>query len=663
MNLTQAEVAFEEFFRDYYRERINEAAVSGKKSVEIDFSVIEKFDPSLGDYILENPEEAIKAAENCLAAILHEDEKINARFFNLSESMRIKIKDLRSNHLAKLISVEGIIKRATEVRPEVVSATFKCTNCDEIIVMEQRAARLRAPVICPRCAKQARFEVISKDMTDVQIITVEESPEDLEGGEQPSKISAYLRDDLVDPEFRKKIIPGNKVVVTGILREVPTKPQSKKYDIFIEANFVESVEKEFEEIEIDPIEERQILEISKMPNLLDILSQSIAPSIYGYDYLKKAILLQLFGGVRKERYDKTVSRGDMHILLIGEPGTGKSVILKFVSKLAPKGRYVAGKGASAAGITASVVRDELMEGFALEAGALVLANKGHCSIDEIDKMSSEDRSALHEAMEQQSITISKANIQATLQARASILAAGNPKFGRFDPFRPIAEQINISETLLSRFDLIFPIKDIPNKEKDELLARHIIEMHRQPEAKKDIIGIDLLRKYIAYARRNVKPVLTKEAEDEILNFYLGLRSKKAGDESYSVPLSARQLEALIRLAEASARCRLSDRVERKDSRIAIDLLTYSLKEVGIDPETGEFDIDRIELGITSTQRSRIRAVYEIINELSKNMEEIPIVDILAEAENRGIKDAEEILKRMKREGEIFEPRHGFIQKI
>jgi replicative DNA helicase Mcm len=663
MNLSEIEKNFEEFFRDYYIEKINKAAIAGKKSVEIDFALLEKFDSNMADYILENPEEALIAANNKLSEILHK-KRVFTRFYNLSESLRVKIKDLRSQHIGKMVAVVGIIKRATEVRPEIVSAKFKCSNCDEIISVEQKTARLKAPLICPRCSKQGvRFEIVDKEMTDLQIMTIEESPEDLEGGEQPSRISVHLRDDLVDPDFRKRIVPGNKVVVIGILREIPLKPHSKKFDIFIEANFVESIEREFEEIELDPQEENQILEISKRPDLLDVLSKSIAPSIYGYDHIKKAILLQLFSGVRKERYDKTVSRGDIHILLIGEPGTGKSMILKFVSKLAPKGRYVVGKGASAAGITASVVRDEMMEGFALEAGALVLANKGLCCIDEIDKMSPEDRSALHEGMEQQSITISKANIHATLQARTSILAAGNPKFGRFDPFKPIGEQINMPDALLSRFDLIFPVKDIPNKERDEMLAKHIIRMHREPEKIDVVIDVDLLRKYIAYARRNVKPVLTKEAEDEILKFYLGLRGKKSREGEYSVPLSPRQLEAIIRLSEAAAKCRLSDKVEAKDSQLAIEILTHSLREVGIDPETGEFDIDRIELGITSSQRNRMRVVLEIIEQFSEKVGEVPIEDVIAEAESRGIKDAEEIIEKINKEGAIYMPRPGYVRKL
>lgn len=664
MNYQDKVDLFEEFFRDVYEEKLARAISLGMESLLVDFNDLEKFNYELADELLNSAEETLRSAMEALKRIsITENKEIFPRFCNLGDENKIRIKDLRSKHLGKLICVEGIIKRASEVRPEVISAVFECMACGNTIEKEQRSSQLRGPYEC-NCGSR-KFEVIDKKMTDVQIINVEESPETLEGSEQPSRISIYLRGDLVDPNFQKRVMPGNKVSIIGILKEAPSKFNSKRYDIFVEGNYIESIEREFEEIEITPEEEKKILEMSKREDILDLIVDSIAPSIYGHREIKKAIALQLLGGVRKERPDNVVTRGDIHILLIGEPGTGKSALLKFASKLAPKGRYVVGKGATATGITATVVRDEMSGGFALEAGALVLANKGLAAIDEIDKMSSEDRSALHEALEQQSITISKANIHATLNARTAVLAAGNPKFGRFDPYRPIAQQINISETLLSRFDLIFTVRDIPNREKDKELTEHIIRMHQIPEKSKGKLDNDFIRKYIAYAKRNVSPVLSEEAGEEIRNFYLNIRNKKSYREEgeVSVPISARQLEALIRLSEASAKCRLSDKVERKDALLAIELLTHCLREVGVDPETGEFDIDRIEVGITGSQRNKIRVVMDLISQMSGEGEPIPVEDVIAAAEEKGILDAGEIINKLKKEGELFEPRHGFIQKI
>ena len=282
------------------------------------------------------------------------------------------------------------------------------------------------------------------------------------------------------------------------------------------------------------------------------------------------------GGVRKIRDDGIITRGDMHILLIGDPGAGKSQMLKRISKIAPKSRYVTGKGASGAGLTASVIKDEFMGGWGLEAGALVLANKGFCLIDELDKMHDDDRNAMHEALEQQTISISKANIQATLMSQTAVLAAANPKSGRFDPYKSIAEQIELPMTLINRFDLIFPIKDLPDEEKDTKMARFILNIHQTQSAITSPIDTNLLRKYIAYARKNFAPVLTNEAIEEIEKYYVKIRNSGTGEGEYKrIPITARQLEGLIRISESIAKIRLSREVTKKDTKRAIDLLHYA----------------------------------------------------------------------------------------
>jgi len=357
----------------------------------------------------------------------------------------------------------------------------------------------------------------------------------------------------------------------------------------------------------------------------------------------------------------------LHILLVGDPGTGKSAQLQFISKIAPKGRFISGKGATSAGITASIVKDEFLRGWALEAGAMVLANKGIAVIDELDKMGAEDRSALHEAMEQQQITINKANIQATLKAETTVLAAANPKLGRFDPYQPIAAQIDLPPTLINRFDLIFPIRDLPNREIDDKIASHVLAMHKQPKSIESPINPKLLKKYLSYSKQRIFPKLSNAAIEEIKEFYVSLRNSSQSEEGIkAIPISARQLEALVRLSEASARARLSETVTRDDAKRAIRLLKHCLMQVGFDYETGKIDIDRIYTGITAATRSKIAVIREIISNIEgTGIKTIPIEQIVDEALKKGIDQSsvEEVLEKMKKEGLIFEPKRSFIQKI
>ena len=419
--------------------------------------------------------------------------------------------------------------------------------------------------------------------------------------------------------------------------------------------------------EHDIVEEKEILELAKDKRIFWKLRESLAPSIYGYEKVKEALLLQMFGGVLKKRDKGDVTRGDIHILLVGDPGSGKSQLLKRISVVAPKSRYVSGKGATGAGLTATVVKDEFLRGWALEAGALVLTSKGLCCIDELDKMTPEDQSAMHEGLEQQTITISKANIQATLKAETTVLAAANPKFGRFDPYELIAKQIELPTTLLNRFDLIFPMRDLPNTEKDEKMATFILKLHQSSEKQESEIESDLIKKYVSYARSNIAPALTDGALKEIKEFFVNMRNVSEGEEAIrAIPISARQLEALIRLSEASAKTEFRSKVLKKDAKRAIELVHYCLSQIGLDPETGKIDIDRLATGISASQRSEIAIVREIIAELEKVLgKAIPIEDIEREAELREVsKDrVDEIIEKLKRTGDVFSPRHGVISKI
>ncbi len=663
---------FKEFFELSYLNEIHQRIEKGRDSLVVDFTELVKFDPDLAEQLLSEPEETLKAAELSLDPFdVPKDFRIRVR--NFPESVNVRIKDIRSEHLGRFIFFEGIVRQASDVRPQVVSAKFECPSCGNNISILQLETKFKEPVRCS-CGRRGKFRLISKSLVDAQRLVVEESPDRLIGGEQPKRLSVFLKEDLVEPIMEKKTTPGSLVRVTGILKEVPvflrTGAQSIRYDLMLESNFIEPVEETFEELEIGKEDEEKILNLAKDPEVYSKLTASIAPTIYGHEDIKESLVLMLMGGVKKERPDGTKVKGDIHVLLVGDPGSAKSTLLTYISKTAPRARYVAGRGASGAGISASVVKDEFLKGWALEAGALVLANKGFLLLDEMDKMAPEDTSALHEAMAQQQITIAKANVQATLMAETTVLAAANPKLGRFDPYQPIANQINMPPALINRFDLIFPVRDVPSKEQDSRIATHVLDLQNNPELGRPTIGRDLLKKYISYVRQRVFPKLDKSATEEIKHFYVALRNSGSFGEEQAVrpiPINARQLEALIRLTEASARVRLSEKANREDAKRAIRILKHCLTQVGIDPQTGQYDIDRVATGISTTQRNKILVVKEIISSLEKNLgkKNIPTEDIISEALNKQLTEGEvdEVLTRLQREGEIFSPKRGFYQRI
>ena len=368
----------------------------------------------------------------------------------------------------------------------------------------------------------------------------------------------------------------------------------------------------------------------------------------------------------KNQYVYDLSIPNKNTFVANGIGVHNSVTLGFMAEISPKGRYVVGKSASGAGLTATVVRDEYLRGWSLEAGAMVLANKGLVCIDELEKMDASDRSSMHEAMEQQTITISKANVQATLRAETSVLAAANPKFGRFDPYQSIAQQIDLPPTLINRFDVIFTLRDIPDKKKDEKIAMHVLHEHIK-KGETMLIPREIFRKYIAYAKQRIKPALSEEAIKEIKDFYVNLRNKPVSSESAlrPIPISARQLQALIRMSEASAKLRLSKEVTVEDSKIAIELMKYYLMQVGYDYESKTFDIDKATTGMMASQRNKIFTVRDTIIQLENSLGKmIPIEEIEKELEGKLTKDEiEEAINKLNSHGEIFKPRRGYIGRM
>ncbi len=614
-------------------------------------------------------------------------EYINIRFTNLPK--RTDVRDIRAEQINTFISIEGILRKTTEVRPRIVSAVFRCRTCGKLTdPVLQGYGRFDEPDFCPNCERKTRLDLIMNRcrFVDTQKLRIQESPEGLRGGEQPQTLDVDATDDLTG-----NVAPGDRVVVNGILRSTQRISYGQKstlFDIYLECNSIEIAEKEFEEVMITDEDEAEIRALARDPMVYKKITRSIAPTIYGTDDVKEAIALQLFGGIAKEMPDGSRLRGDIHVLLVGDPGIAKSQILRYVVKLSPRGIYTSGKSSTSAGLTATAVKDEFGDGrWTLEAGALVLADMGIAAVDEMDKMAKEDRSALHEAMEQQSVSLAKAGITATLKSRCALLGAANPKLGRFDQFVPIAEQINMPPSLLSRFDLIFVMTDQPEAERDRAIADHIIKTHAVGELIRQhnyspLPGIDeeyieralapvtpdidpsLLRKYIAHAKRTCFPILSDGAREALIAYYMRLRNLASGNKP--VPVTARQLEGLVRLAEASARMRLSNTVDTEDTDRILRIVDACLRQVAYDAESGSFDIDKLVTGVTKAQRDIIRSVKETIRNLSGDSGGQAKVDEVIEIlmqQGFSRDRIEYTIEQLGRGGELLEPRHGFIKVI
>ena len=1195
-----------------YEKAINLAAKK-EQALIIDYKDIDAFDPKIADDLLQKPLEILDTMKKVINDMDIEGvRKVFPRIKNLPESQNVRIRNLRSEHLNHFLTIEGVVKTATEVKPQIFEAIFECPDCGKELRVVQTEKTLRYPSICD-CGRRGRFRLKDKLLFDSRWLKIAE-PFEIASAERPGEIRVYLKEDLTSPQMQRKTDPGARLKINGILREMIIKVSGKtstQLDMFLEANYVESTEVEFEEIEITKEDEKKIKALAKSKDVYEKLRDSISPSIYGFEEVKEAILLQMFGGCRHVLPDGTTIRGDIHILLTGDPSVGKTQLLKLVSKSLPRGKYVSGKGVSAAGLcttydslifledgslikigdlvekelkkgkrkdgnvivaaepterkilafdektlkivplkisqywklkspkklikirmrsgkevrvteenpipvfedgkiiwkrakdlnrgdyiatprridfepsrksiydwidksahilnasetvlnlvkkikeketvrdfskkfnfgennlyhswiktrspslynlekisqelgvdlenilpdelqlsqkkghvitlpkylnedfmylvglicgdgsvsktgfgglsikfcsnddellnefqnlskvvlkinpryykhperipyytfnskifgnileklgvpdgkksnririteelsklpnsllssylqgvfdtdgsvvirekgsscvdltttskefakglqlmllrfgilstmrrrkgsrsmirerdvvsktkyvveirglenlekfkekigfrfskkrkkleslikrinkydtnvdvipglskilrearrktgksgkdfygyktyswekwkdkiskrklqelclknkipqlnkfaysdiffdsvkdlsvvdsgedfvydvtvegahsfvangivihnTATVRKEEeLMGGWVLEAGALVLCNGGVIAIDEFDKISPEDQVAMHEAMSVQTISIAKASIVATLPAQTAILAGANPKLGRFDPYVSIIEQIDIPETLMSRFDLKFALRDIPSREKDERLAEHVLTSRIKPKEVKPILEPDFIRKYVVYVKKKgIEPKLTKQAANILKDFYVNMRNMYSGEEVPTVAITLRQYEAMIRLAEASAKIRLSDKVTAEDAKRAIRLMSYSLRQLGYDIESGKIDIDKLESGITTKQRSRIRIILDIVERLESELagKEIPEEDVIAAAVEEGVDDktAEDIIRRLKTQGMLFEPRSGFLRRV
>ena len=665
-----------------YVEQIDQMMSKHSKYIVVDYNDLVLF-PVIESHFNENPDQILDAFSRAIKEILKErfpdyaekiKHDIRARIANFP--VQRSLRQINSEIITKMTSVSGMVVRSSEVKPLAKEVTYKCLDKHISKFTLLDGMSLNASVKCqtPNC-KHTSLAIIPKAsrFIDFQILRLQELPEDLPPGQLPHYVNVSIKQDLVD--YAR---PGDRIVLTGIVRieqeriSGVSKSESALYRLRMDGNNVEFIggkglksSRRTEREEISPDEEKIIKSLAKNPDIYDRLIASFAPHIRGHALFKEAILLLIVGSTQRVLTDGTKIRGDINVFLVGDPGTAKSEMLKFCARIAPRGLYTSGRGSTAAGLTAAVVRDASGI-FMLEAGAVVLGDQGLVCIDEFDKMRPEDRSALHEVMEQQSASIAKGGIVATLNARTSILAAANPMFGKYDIFKNIYENVNLPIPLLTRFDLVFIVRDIPSQEKDRNIAQHIISQHGSSGTDTtSLIDIDILTKYLSYAKRG-EPALTKEAENLIMEFYLKMRNISGDDKENMITITPRQLEGLIRLATARARLLLKNKVEGEDADRAIYLFNEMLKNSGTDVNTGKVDIGVLQ-GRPKSEVSKLQMFMEILRTLEgepkSSVPEQDFVDELVKSDKFSEEEARNYIRRMIRDASIYESKPGHYNTV
>ncbi|KAJ3516429.1 hypothetical protein NLJ89_g1130 [Agrocybe chaxingu] len=580
-----------------YGQRIRNLGETNSESLEVSYLHLAQSKPILAYFLTNSPTAMLEIFDEVvLDAILvyfpayeRIHSEVHVRIADLPLSMTLR--DLRRANLNNLVRISGVVTRRTGVFPQLKYVKFDCRKCKGVLgPFYQDASREVRISYCPNCESKGPFTVNSEQTVyrNYQKMTLQESPGSVPAGRLPRHREVILLWDLIDSAK-----PGEEVEVTGIYRNnfdasLNSKNGFPVFSTVIEANHVNKKEDLFAAFRLTEEDEREMRNLAKDERIRKRIIKSIAPSIYGHEDIKTAISLSLFGGVPKDINHKHRIRGDINVLLLGDPGTAKSQFLKYVEKTAHRSVFATGQGASAVGLTASVRKDPITREWTLEGGALVLADKGTCLIDEFDKMNDADRTSIHEAMEQQSISISKAGIVTSLQARCAIIAAANPVRGRYNPTIPFQQNVELTEPILSRFDVLCVVKDTVDPTMDELLARFVVgshlrshpkfdketeEMGVQTELDADIIPQDVLRKYIMYAREKIRPKLFDLDQEKLSKLFADLRRESMATGSY--PITVRHLESMIRMAEASAKMALREYVRADDIDLAIEVAVGS----------------------------------------------------------------------------------------
>lgn len=620
INRQQVKKRLKDFIRQFhegnfsytYRDQLKRNYNLGQYWLDVEIEDVSSFDEALAEKLSKIPSEHLPLFEDAAKEVADEvtrprpegEEDVHDIQVMLSSNANpCGLRELKSEQMSRLVKIPGIVIAASAIKAKATKLTIQCRSCKNTlnnIPVNPGLEGYALPRKCnteqagrPKCPVDPFYIVPDKcKCVDFQVLKLQEAPEAVPNGEMPRHMQLYCDRYMCD-----KVVPGNRVTVVGIYSIKKTGKPTKgggrdKVNVGIRSPYFRVLGIKVDSdgtgrggsTPITPADEEEFRRMANDPNIYETIAKSIAPSIYGSLDIKKAISCLLFGGSRKRMPDGLMRRGDVNLLMLGDPGTAKSQLLKFVERCSPIGVYTSGKGSSAAGLTASVIRDPQTRNFVMEGGAMVLADGGVVCIDEFDKMREDDRVAIHEAMEQQTISIAKAGITTTLNSRCSVLAAANSVYGRWDETKG-EENIDFMPTILSRFDMIFIVKDEHNESRDMTLAKHVMNVHLNAlqmteEQAEGEIDLNTLKKYIQYCRSKCGPRLSPEAAEKLKNRYVLMRNgageyERETGKKITIPITVRQLEAIIRMSESLAKMKLKPFASEREVDEALRLFQVS----------------------------------------------------------------------------------------
>jgi len=675
-----------DFFKNYYRDEIGELAQSypsESRSLAIDYSDVYQYNVDIADDYLTKPDQLQEYFEEALRNYdLPVDislSRAHVRVHNLPDTHTYYPDEFSpTDHHGELRAIKGEISKATDVYARMEQAAFECQRCGTLTRLNQVDGEFQEPHECKACERQGPFKINYKEseFVDAQKLRVKTPPEHAQG--DGKDIDGFVEDDLCGVAG-----VGDRVAVTGMIeleQDGNDRNPKNKFEPYLDIHHVEIEQTDAEDVDISAEERERIKELANGAegNPLEIAAESLAPKIYGYQTAKKAIILSLVGGSRVEYESGDFDRGEFHVLLIGDPSTAKSKLVNRAEQVGWRAVGVSGKAATVAGVTATATQDEFGGGeWTLESGAFVKANKGVVCADELDDMPKEVRAAMLEPMSKQYINVNKGGINTSLETRTGVIAASNPKHGRFDPYARITEQFVFSSTLLSRFDLVYTFKDQPDEEQDKEVTDHVLKardaakrterdltVETDSEVVNPPVAPTLLRSWIALAKRQPKPVFADESvKEKIEDSFITLRGMHGYDPDEPVPVTFRSLEGIVRVAEAAAKFEFSDEITMRHVNIATNLVGESMQDIGKD-EDGKFDADTVETGSSLSQKKRKKMV---VNTIVERQQETDAGNVAVDA----VKDELDIqnskidsdIQMLLDKGEAYEPQPNKIRYI